>query len=93
MLISYTEGEAQTMLQNSDPGEGFECWRKLIQHYDPQGGDNELSTINASLSVPRCRRLNDIIKTVEAWEREWAQYHDRTKQSYQSDGKLAYSSA
>ena len=38
MLISYTKGEAQIMLENSDPDEGFECWRKLIQHYDPQGG-------------------------------------------------------
>ena len=43
MLISYTKGEAQIMLENSDPDEGFECWRKLIQHYDPQGGDNELT--------------------------------------------------
>ena len=46
MLISYTKGEAQIMLENSDSEEGFECWRKLIQHYDTQGEDNELTTIN-----------------------------------------------
>ena len=81
MLISYTKGEAQIILENSDPDEGLQCWREIIQHYDPQGGDNELTTINTLLSVPRCRRLNDIIKTVEAWERAWAQYQDRTKES------------
>ena len=79
MLISYTKDEAQIMLENSNPDEGFECWRKLIQHYDPLGGDNELTTINTLLNVPRCKRMNDIIKTVENWEREWAQYIDRTK--------------
>ena len=89
MLISYTKGEAQIMLENSDPDEGFECWRKLIQHYDPQGGDNELTTINTLLSVPRCKRLNDIITTVEAWEREWAQYQDRTKESLPERWKVS----
>ena len=38
--ISYTKGEAQIMLENSDPELGLECCRKIIQHYDPQGGDN-----------------------------------------------------
>ena len=89
MLISYTKGEAQIMLENSDPEQGFECWRKLIQHYDPQGGDNELTNINVLLSVPRCKRLNDIIKTVEAWEREWAQYSERTKEALPERWKVS----
>ena len=89
MLISYTKGEAQIMLENCNPDEGFECWRKLVQHYDPQGGDNELTTINTLLSVPRCKRLNDIIKTVEAWEREWAQYQDRTKETLPERWKVS----
>ena len=89
MLISYTKGEAQIMLENSDPDQRFECWRKLIQHYDPQGGDKELTNINMLLSVPRCKRLNDIIKTVEAWEREWAQYSARTKQSLPERWKVS----
>ena len=89
MLISYTKGEAQIMLENSDPDQGFECWRKLIQHYDPQGGDNELTTINGLLSVPRCKRLNDIITTVEAWEREWANYSDRTKETLPERWKVS----
>jgi hypothetical protein len=89
MLISYTKGEAQIMLENSDPDEGFECWRKLIQHYDPQGGDNELTCISTLLSVPRCKRLNDIITTVEAWEKEWAQYCDRTKEALPERWKVS----
>ena len=89
MLISYTKGEAQIMLENSDPDEGFECWRKLIQHYDPQGGDNELTCISTLLSVPRCKRLNDIITTVEAWEKEWAQYCDRTKENLPERWKVS----
>ena len=27
------------MLENSDPDEWFEYWRKMMQHYDFQGGD------------------------------------------------------
>ena len=89
MLISYTKGEAQIMLENSDPDEGFECWRKLILHYDPQGGDNELTCISTLLSVPRCKRLNDIITTVEAWEKERAQYCDRTKENLPERWKVS----
>ena len=89
MLISYTKGEPQIMLENSDPEEGFECWRKLIQHYDPLGGDNELTTINTLLNVPRCKSMNNIIKTVEQWEREWAQYIDRTKESLPERWKVS----
>ena len=40
MLISYAKGEAQIMLEISDPEQGFECWRKIIQHYETQGGEN-----------------------------------------------------
>ena len=69
-----------------DPEEGFECWRKLIQHYDPLGGDNELTMINTLLNVPRCKTMSQIIKTAEHWEREWAQYIDRTKESLPERG-------
>ena len=41
------------------------------------------------LSVPRCKRLNDIIKTVEAWEREWAQYSERTKEALPERWKVS----
>ena len=58
MLISYTKGEAQIMLENSDPDEGFECWRKLIQHYDPQGGGqradvHQHAVVRATLQAPQ----------------------------------------
>ena len=80
MSISYTKCEAQIMLENPDPDQGFDCWRKMIQHYDVRGS-SELTSINMLLSVHRCKRLNHIIKTVEACDPEWAQYTDLTKEA------------
>ena len=39
-----------------------------------------MTSINMVLPVPQCKRLGDLIKTVKAWEREWVQYTDRTKE-------------
>ena len=76
MLISCTKGEAQIMLENSGPEHGFKCWGKMIQHYDPQGEDNELTSINMLLAAPlraAQRHYQD-----EACERERALHTDRT---------------
>ena len=67
------------MINNVDPTKGYECWRKLAQHYDPTGGESELD--RHLLSAPRCKSLNSIISTIGSWEHNWALYMDRTKEA------------
>ena len=55
----------------------------------PSGGRQRVDFISTLLSLPRCKRLNDIITTVEAWEKEWAQYCDRTKEALPERWKVS----
>ena len=42
VLVWYTELEPQTVIENMVPEQGLACWRKLVRHYDPTGGDNDI---------------------------------------------------
>ena len=46
VLVSYTELELQTMIENMGPEQGPACWRKLVRHYDPTGGDNDIDRLD-----------------------------------------------
>ena len=67
LLTTYTELEPQVMCNSVDPTKGYECWRKLTQHYDPTCGESELDRINHLLSIPRCKSLSCMITTIESW--------------------------
>ena len=64
LQTTYIELEPQVMINNADPTKGYQCWRKLAQHYDPTGGESELVRIDHVLSTPRCKSLSSMNSTV-----------------------------
>ncbi len=38
MLSQVLEGTAMTMIMNTEDGNGFEMWRLLCKHYEPDSG-------------------------------------------------------
>ena len=41
-LVSYTELEPQTIMENIDPGQGLASWRRPVRQYASAGGDNDI---------------------------------------------------
>ena len=69
VVVSYTELEPQTMIENMDPEQDLACWRKLVRHYDPTGRDNHINRLNGPLSWPWAKKIGGVGNTVEteAW--------------------------
>ena len=63
LLMTITDGESQTMVENT-PGEepGFEAWRKVVRWFDPTNSLNEMDKVNQLISVPRCKKIADVTR-------------------------------
>ena len=70
------------MIQKMDPEQGLAYWRKLVRHYDPTGGDNDIDRSKGLLSWPRARKIGDVGNTVETWARELNVYSERTSEHF-----------
>ena len=71
-----------------DPENGLACWQKLVQHYDPTGGDNDIDRLNSFFSWPRAKKLADVEQTVESWEKAMKEYTDRVGESFPNRFKV-----
>ena len=79
LLIQITDGEAQSIVENSTGDEqGFEAWRELVRWFDPTNSLNEMDKVNQLLAVPRCGKISEVMRTVSTWEANWAEYLDRS---------------
>ena len=82
LLQQLTDGMAQATVTCADGDEsGFEAWRKLVARFDPQNAMNDLERVRILTNVQRCKKIDDVMYAVEKWEKNWAEYIEKSGHS------------
>jgi hypothetical protein len=77
-LINSLQGKALSMLRSVDRSNGFEAWRKLCLHYQPQVVGRHMSVLTGLMSVTFGNK--DLLQDIENWEVAVDKYqHDSTE--------------
>jgi hypothetical protein len=76
-LVSLCRDEALTVVRNSAKGQGLDAWRRLCREYEPTTDQANLRLLKKVLQ-PRQQTIDTLRSSMETWEREYREYHDRT---------------
>ena len=73
MLVKCVQGEAKTFVKNIDRN-GFVCWHKLAQHYDPKKGMDQMAMFNKILFPSPAKDVLEARFLLPKWEQDVAEY-------------------
>ena len=88
-LISRTEGEALEVVRGAEREPGLEQWRRLAALYDPLAAGRSLDDSRQILSPPKAAKIDDLSKTIQAWENLDQRHRERTGDQLPKDMRLA----
>ena len=78
LLVSVTEGEAATIVENSGEDNGLEAFRRLTRRYAPNNAGRKRAVLDYILALPR-RKMAGLQKALENRRDEEAHHSVRAK--------------
>jgi len=86
LLVSITEGEAATIVENSGEDNGLEAWRRLTKRFDPNNAGRKRAILDTILALPRVK-MNDLQNALENMKKLITQYETKHKKKLDDDIK------
>jgi hypothetical protein len=68
ILMLKTTDKAIRIVQNGDPGDGVDAWRRLVFQYDPNLASMSQSYLKMLLGIPRAKDANEAVADIHKLE-------------------------
>ena len=86
LLVSITENEAATIVENSGDDKGFEAWRSLNRRFDLHNTNRQRATLDALMARPRVE-LPYLANAIEEMKKMMTQHEQRKGKPVDEDVK------
>jgi hypothetical protein len=86
LLVSITEGEAATIVENAGEDNGLEAWRRLTKRFDPNNAGRKRAILDTILALPRVK-MNELQNAIENMKKLITQYETKHKKKLDDDIK------
>ena len=64
LMLSFTGDDAWRIVDSAGTGNGLEALRLIVKRYDPKNPGAKRSILKNLLTVPSCKRISDLEKTI-----------------------------
>ena len=88
LMCSLVENDPLVIVENTPDGQGLEAWRRLSKRYDPFTGGRKRSLLDKIIK-PEQVKLNQLLTSLEAWEKQVTVYEQRNKKTLDEDIKIS----
>jgi hypothetical protein len=86
LLVSITEGEAATIVENAGDDNGLEAWRRLTKRFDPNNAGRKRAILDTILALPRVK-MQELQNAIENMKKLITQYETKHKKKLDDDIK------
>jgi len=86
LLVSITEGEAATIVENAGEDNGLEAWRRLTKRFDPNNAGRKRAILDTILALPRVK-MQELQNALENMKKLITQYETKHKKKLDDDIK------
>ena len=77
-LVAKTCDKANRLVQNGEPGDGIDAWRRLVFAFDPQLASQAQNTLKSILNIPRTKDAPEAVAHIQKPE-ELIRPYERNK--------------
>jgi hypothetical protein len=77
-LMLKTTDKANRIIQNGEPGDGVDAWRRLVFQYDPNLASMSQSHLKMLLGIPKAKDANEAVTNIQKLE-EYIRKYEKNK--------------